>query len=278
MDLSIIIAHYDPGNHLDCLNSFQKTLAEILAQKDKYKIEIIIADDGSVSNKNIIRNGAYKINESGKNIYYLTGDKLVKWKIEKGYYYTEITHWLYLPKTDPVMSKARIGNAAISLASSENLLFLDDDNYFITENSIAVILNLLKEYQLVIGQIQDSNGRYRIYSSKRVQGTTFAVKKEILQNTGGFGEWTETVSSGVDSDIWWKLYHYFQKNPKLKACYTSQFQTVDSCSKRWKPHIKQIFRHRAVRKEFNRVHGCPDYRNPKHNPARNKSNWLKDLT
>ena len=278
MDLSIIIAHYDPGNHLDCLNSFQKTLAEILAQKDKYKIEIIIADDGSVSNKNIIQNGADKINESGKNIYYLTGDKLVKWKIEKGYYYTEITHWLYLPKTDPVMSKARIGNAATSLASSENLLFLDDDNYFITENSIAVIVNLLKEYQLVIGQIQDSNGRYRTYSSNRVQGTTFAVKKEILQNTGGFGEWTETVSSGVDSDIWWKLYHYFQKNPKLKACYTSEFQTVDSCSKRWKSHIKQIFRHRAVKKEFNKIHSCPDYRSPKHNPARNKSNWLKDLT
>ena len=82
MDLSIIIAHYDPGNHLDCLDSFQMTLAEILAQKDDYNIEIIIADDGSVSNKNIIQNGAYKINESGKNIYYLTGDKLVKWKIE----------------------------------------------------------------------------------------------------------------------------------------------------------------------------------------------------
>lgn len=176
------------------------------------------------------------------------------------------------------MSKARIGNAATFLASSDNLLFLDDDNYFITENSIAVIVNLLKDYQLVIGQLQDSNGRYRTYSSNRVQGTTFAVKKDILQNTGGFGKWTEAVSSGVDSDIWWKLYHYFQKNPKLKACYTSQFQTVDSCSKRWKPHIKQIFRHRAVRKEFNKIHGCPDYRNPKHNPARNKSNWLKDLT
>ena len=54
MDLSIIIAHYDPGNHLDCLNSFQKTLTEILAQKAEYSIEIIIADDGSVSNKDII--------------------------------------------------------------------------------------------------------------------------------------------------------------------------------------------------------------------------------
>ena len=44
MDLSIIIAHYDPGNHLDCLNSFQKNLTEILAQKDKYKIALGIKD------------------------------------------------------------------------------------------------------------------------------------------------------------------------------------------------------------------------------------------
>ena len=130
---------------------------------------------------------------------------------------------------------------------------------------------------MVIGQVQDSNGRLRPYSSYRVQGTTFAVKKEIIKKVGGFGEWTESVSSGVDSDIWWKLYHYFQKHPALKACYTSQIQTVDSCSKRWKPHIKQIFRHRAVRKEFYIIHGCPDYRSPKHNLARNKSNWLKDL-
>ena len=278
MDLSIIIAHYDPGNHLDCLNSFQKTLAEILAQKAEYSIEIIIADDGSVSNKDIIQNSTSQINESGKIIYYLTGEKLEQWKTKRGYNYTEIRHWLYLPKTEQVMSKARIGNAATFLASSDNLLFLDDDNYFISENSIEVILNLLQDYCLAFGQVQDANGRYRPYRSNRVQGTTFAVKKEIFQNTGGFGEWTETVSSGVDSDIWWKLYHHFQKNPKLKACYTSQFQTVDSCSKRWKPHIKQIFRHRAVRKEFNKIHGCPDYRSPKHNPARNKSNWLKDLT
>ena len=54
MDLSIIIAHYDPGNHPDCLNSFKKTLTEISAQKAEYGIEIIIADDGSVSNKDII--------------------------------------------------------------------------------------------------------------------------------------------------------------------------------------------------------------------------------
>ena len=278
MDLSIIIAHYDPGSHPGCLNSFQKTLTEISAQKAGYKIEIIIADDGSASNENVIQNSTSQLNESGKIIYNLTGEKLEQWKAEKGYNYTEIRHWLYLPKTEQVMSKARIGNAATSLASSDNLLFLDDDNYFTTENSIDVIMNLLEDYQLVFGQVQDSNGRYRSYTSKRVQGTTIAVKKEVIKNAGGFGDWTEAVSSAVDSDIWWKLYQYFQKNPDLKACYTSQFQTVDSCSKRWKPHIKQFFRHRAVKKEFNKIHLCPNYRNPNDNPSRIKSNWMVDLT
>jgi hypothetical protein len=126
--------------------------------------------------------------------------------------------------------------------------------------------------------VQDSNGRYRSYTSNRVQGTTIAVKKEVIKNAGGFGDWTEVISSAVDSDIWWKLYWYFQKNPDLKACYTSQFQTVDSCSKRWKPHIKQFFRHSAVKKEFNKIHGCPNYRNPSDNPSRIKSNWMVDLT
>ncbi|RMZ49881.1 glycosyltransferase family 2 protein [Candidatus Marinimicrobia bacterium PRS2] len=278
MDLSIIIAHYDPGSHPNCLDSFHKTLTNIEAQKGNHSIEIIIADDGSASNEDVIQISTRQINESGKIIYNLTGEKLEQWKVEKGYNYTEIRHWLYLPKTEQVMSKARIGNAATSLASSDNLLFLDDDNYFISENSIEAILNLLKDYWLAFGQVQDSNGRYRPYTSNRVQGTTIAVKKEVIKNAGGFGDWTEVISSAVDSDIWWKLYWYFQKNPELKACYTSQFQTVDSCSKRWKPHIKQFFRHRSVKKEFNKIHGCPNYRNPSDNPSRIKSNWMVDLT
>ena len=278
MDLSIIIAHYDPGNHSKYIDSFQRTLNTIIEQKNNISIEIIIADDGSPSNQKLVEINTSRINQNGKIIYCVSNEKLDTWKKEKKYLYPEIWHWLYLPKSKPVMSKARIGNAAINISQSNNLLFLDDDNYFITENSIDIILNLLESYQLVFGQIQDSNGRYRPYSSNRVQGTTFAVKKEILNDIAGFGDWTEVVSSGVDSDIWWKLYHYFQEKPHLKACYTSKIQTLDSCSKRWKPHIKQFFRHYAVKKEFNKIHGCINYRNPKYNPSRIKSNWMEDLT
>ena len=54
MDLSIIIAHYDPGNHPKCIDSFQRTLHSIIEQKESYNIEIIIADDGSFSNKKLV--------------------------------------------------------------------------------------------------------------------------------------------------------------------------------------------------------------------------------
>ena len=49
MDLSIIITHFNPGNHPNCLESFHKTLSSI--NKSNYSIEIIIADDGSTTNK-----------------------------------------------------------------------------------------------------------------------------------------------------------------------------------------------------------------------------------
>ena len=278
MDLSIVIAHYDPGNHPDCLLSFHKTLSALSEQKGDLDIEIIIGDDGSPSNEYIIQNHTTKIQQSGNTIFCLEGEKLNQWKMDKKYKYLDIKRWLYSPKINQSMNKARLGNTAIHLAKCENILFLDDDNYFISNNSLETIVNILNNYHLLFGQVNDSNGRPRSYSSKRVQGTTFAVKKKIILNAGGFGEWTESVSSGVDSDIWWKLYHYFKKNPHLKACYTSQIQTIDSCSKRWKPHIKQFFRHRAVSKEFNKAHGCINYRNPIFNPSRIKSNWLEDLT
>ena len=278
MDLSIIIAHYDPGNHPSCLEAFYNTLHQIESQKRNYEIEIIIADDGSATHQDIQSLGSKIADTDGRTIYQLKGNLLLNWKNANQFDNSSISHWLYLPKTKPMMSKARIGNAAILQASSENLFFLDDDNYFISDNTIDTIISLLKEYQLVIGQIQDRTGRSRLYSSKRVQGTTFGIKKEIITAVGSFGKWTEAVSSGVDSDIWWKLYHHFQKNSHLEACYTSDIQTLDNCSKRWHPHVKQFFRHRAINKLFKQIHGCSNYRSVSQNPSRNKSNWLIDLT
>ena len=275
MDLSIIIAHFNPGNHPKCIESFHKTLNSI--NTSNYSIEIIVADDGSMTNKNIPKIAKKSFDQNGKNIYHLSDEILESWKQENDFNYPIIKHWLYLPKNDQVMGKARISNAAIKQTKSDNLFFLDDDNYFISKKPIENIMNFFKNYQLIIGQIKDNNNRYRPYSSNRVQGTTFGIKKEILINAGLFGEWTESTSSGVDSDLWWKLYHYFKHHTSLKACYTSKIQTIDSCSKRWKPFIKTFFRKRQLIKAFNIQHQCPNYSSAKYNPSRIKKNWLINL-
>ena len=278
MDLSIIIAHYDPGDSLKCIESFHKTLSKIESQKGNYKIEVIIADDGSKSHEDIQHLVPPLLDHDERYFYNLKGTLLENWKKKMGFNYPSISNWLYLPKNNPMMSKARIGNAAITTSLSTNLFFLDDDNYFISDNTIHTIITLLKKYSFVVGQIQDNNRRFRSYSSNRVQGTTFGIIKNHLIEAGSFGEWTEEISCGIDSDLWWKLYFYFKKNPTLKACYTSDIQTLDSCSKRWKIHINTFFRNYTLKKIFKRVHGCNNYRNIIKNPSRNKSKWIINLS
>lgn len=278
MNLSIIIAHYDPGNSSEYFTAFRRTLESIHEQKNDFNIEIIIADDGSSHSSELPNFTKNYIISDDRIIYHLQENKLSNWLANTNFSYPEISNWLYFPKDNPCMAKARLGNIALSLAKNENIFLLDDDNQLITPNTIKALLDLLEEYGLVIGQIKDKNGRLRPYSSHRVQGTTLGIKKDILKKIGGFGEWTESVSSGVDSDLWWKLFHYFKEHPELKACYTPKIQTLDVCSKRWKLFVGRFFRHRAVAKEFYKKYGCRNYRNARVNPSRNKTLWIEDLT
>ena len=87
MDLSIIIAHYDPGNHPTCIKSFHKTLNQIESQKQDYTIEVIIADDGSVTHEDILSSGFSTSNHENQTIHCLTGENLAKWKKENNYDY-----------------------------------------------------------------------------------------------------------------------------------------------------------------------------------------------
>jgi len=278
MDLSIIIAHFDPGNNKIASEAFLKTLSKIESQIKTNKVEVIIADDGSYNNHAIEIIGEPISDSDGRTAYKLSGKNLEAWKKKEGLDFSSISTWIYLPKIKPMMSKARVGNFAIKESKASKLFFLDDDNYFILENSIDQILQLMKNYSLIFGQIKDSNGRIRAYSSNRVQGTTFAIEKKHLINAGLFGVWTEQVSCGIDSDLWWKLYTYFFNKPKLQAAYSSNIQTLDSCSKRWKAHIKSPFRKYLLRQLFNKKYNCKNYQNVKYNPSRKKSNWIEDLT
>ncbi len=278
MDLSIIIAHFDPGDRPDCVESFYKVLDTIQAQQGNLKVEVIIADDGSPSNSSIPTLETTVLHEGEKRVHLLSGKPLQSWLTQESFKGNHPNHWLYLQQAHKVMCKARLWNHGAELARSEYLLFLDDDNYFLSENTLTTLKELMKTYDVVFGQVEDSKGRSRSFKSHRVQGTSFAIQKDLIQKVGGFGEWTESVSSGIDSDFWWKLYQYHTTKESLRVAYTSAFRTVDSCSKRWKPFVGSFFRHRAVRKQFFKENGCKNYRSATHNPSRDKTHWMTDLT
>ena len=275
-DLSIVIGHYFSSG-LKELNPLFETIQKIDKQKNGYNVEVIIADDGSDYSKEIIDNYSkkIKINNDLRDIYILEKEKLKTFLINNNFKNNVITKWVYLPKIIQCMSKARVANYAVKESNSNKLLFLDDDNYFISDNSIKNLVDMFAEYDIIIGQIKDNNGRLRKFSSSRVQGTTFAMQKSIFSAINGFGEWTEKYSCGVDSDFWMKMYQYYL-NHKIKVCYTNKLKTYDSFSKRWGKFTK-LFRNYKIKKEFNKIYNCINYKDKKYNLARNKSLWIEDL-
>ena len=276
--LSIIIAHYAPESGGDCDGVLQRTIEQIIRQQDAAQCEVLIADDGSPAHRAITQRAQGTPVSDGRLLYTLSGDALTAWCAENGIDDALISQWLYLPKTrPPAMSKARLWNLATGKAAASRLLFLDDDNLFIGDKNITNLLALSGSYQVIFGQVADRSGRYRSFQSQRVQGTTFMLTKEIYQRMGGFGEWTEATSSGIDSDLWWKLYREYQSGRSFRACYTSEVRTEDTCSKRWAAWTGW-FRRRAVIKAFKREHGCRNYRKAKFNPSRIKANWMENLS
>ena len=276
--LSIIIAHYYP-NTTDYKNPLVRTLDSINQDYIKNQnLEVIIADDGSHYSKSIVNTYSKKIDISNdiRSIYVLEDEKLSSFLDKHSMKYDFIKSWVYLPKLIKCMSKSRVLNHASKLSSNEQLLFLDDDNYFISQNSTDNVLALFNEYDFIVGQIKDNNGRFRQFSSNRVQGTTIAIKKDILLSIEGFGEWTEEFSCGIDSDLWIKIYNYFNKHKTLKACYTNKISTYDSHSKRWGKYTK-IFKEWNMRIFFKELYNCKNYKKAYYNPSRKKELWIENL-
>ena len=275
--LSIIIAHYYP-TAAEYPNPLIKTLNSIKNDYRGSDIEIIIADDGSNYSKSIVDNYTEKIKIKNdlRNLYVLENNKLRLFLKEISIDYKLISKWVYLPKIVKCMSKSRVLNCAIKISNSNNMLFLDDDNYLISKDSIYNLINLFNNYNFIVGQIKDNSGKLRSFQSHRVQGTTIGIKKNILNSINGFGEWTEEFSCGVDSDLWIKIYNYFQKDSSLKGCFTNQISTYDSHSKRWGKFTK-IFKEWNIRKKFKELYGCKNYKKANHNPSREKKAWLKNL-
>ena len=276
-NLSIIIAHYYPENS-EYENPLIKTLETINNDYQLNKnLEVIIADDGSSYSNTIMNDYSTKINIENdfRDIFVLNNEKLKSFLKKNSIDYSFIKSWVYLPKLVKCMSKARVLNYAYKFSENDNLLFLDDDNYFISNNSSQNTMELLDKYSFVVGQIKDNNGRLRHFKSNRVQGTTIGIKKNILDDIKGFSEWTEEFSCGIDSDLWIRIYDYFINND-MRACYTNKLSTYDSHSKRWGKFTK-IFKDWYIRKKFKELYQIKNYKKAYYNLSRQKEIWIENL-
>ena len=275
--ISIIVSHYYPDTK-DFKNPLLETLKSIDKENlDPKNFEVIIADDGSHYSKSIIDNHSkkIKIKNDTRSVYLAENESLNHFFKKNFIQYDFIKKWVYLPKLKSCMSKSRVLNYAVKKSSFENLLFLDDDNYFISDSSIENTMKLFNDYNFIVGQIKDNNGRLRKFTSNRVQGTTIAINKKILLEIGGFGEWTEEFSCGIDSDLWIRLFDYYKQN-QFNACYTNKISTYDSHSKRWGKYTS-LFKDFRLKKKFYEMYNCKNYKSSKHNESRNKILWIKNI-
>ena len=165
--ISIIVSHYYTDTK-DFKNPLLETLKSIVKENsDPQNFEVIIADDGSHYSKSIIDNYSkkIKIKNDSRSIYLAENESLNQFLKKNFIQYDFIKKWVYLPKLKSCMSKSRVLNYAVKKSSFDNLLFLDDDNYFISDNSIEDTMKLFNDYNFIVGQIKDNNGRLRKFTS-----------------------------------------------------------------------------------------------------------------
>jgi len=178
---------------------------------------------------------------------------------------------LIMKKRDSFYSKAKLWNLGTSLSKYEHLIFLDDDHPFSNRKSLEMYKNYFQDYKFIVGRLQDPSGLYRLYRHFTVQGTNFGIEKQLLIDVGGFGEYTSQWGMGEDSDIFFKIFQYAQKNPNTPlACYAGNIITKDLASGRWK---KCEGSEEIYLQGFHKLFGVSD--DIISNKSRDKKIWIK---
>jgi hypothetical protein len=191
----------------------------------------------------------------------------------------DVDLYLYKPRTG-YFSKGLLWNAALSMTSSGSLVFLDDDHHFLAGDSLGHFAEMLHDYELVVGDTREYHFRdidgvrhtMRLgYESPVVQGSNFAVRRELLQAVGGFEPRTFLWGTGDDPALFWKLYLHLRPlapGGKLRACYAEAVVTENPCSGRWREDCKVDME--LFLRDFLRLYGV----HPNSNPSRDRRTWM----
>ncbi|MFH1727663.1 MAG: glycosyltransferase family 2 protein [Pseudomonadota bacterium] len=255
MTISIIIAHYAPDiKYRDVL---KKTIESIRNQDYPETVDIAVSDDGSFWSKTL--------NKSGDELTIYTRNSIENETLLKD---LDIDYYLVTPFSKKY-KKAMLWNQALNLVSSEDIIFLDDDHAFKRNDSLTLYKKYFQDYEFVVGRIQEANNIYRIFSDPWVQGSNFGLKKKIIKDVGGFGEYTSNWGAGEDVDIFWKVYLKFKKKINRKNAYfAGEIITRDLCKGRWKYCDFDEDQFIQGYLELLGIH-------PEQNESRNKKTWIK---
>jgi len=149
--------------------------------------------------------------------------------------------------------------------------FLDDDHTFFDERSLArVVAHVENGFNFVVGRLCNRNLYFRSYLDNHVQGTTFAMSRDLFLLINGFSEHVRSWGCGFDADLFWRLYESSLKGA-VKAVYDGNIITQDKLSRRWSGHAGAGGGVKGFRESFRQIHAV----DPFDNPSRKKTAWMR---
>jgi hypothetical protein len=175
-----------------------------------------------------------------------------------------------LARTSDKYLKAQLWNQAVAVARHDKLIFLDDDHPFASIKALSRYSGFLDRYEFVFGRVRNPDGTYRRFGDTSVQGTNFAMHRDLLTRIGGFGEKSSDWGCGEDSDLFWKVYTTLNPglDPTKRAFFAANIVTSDLCTGRWVGCQGGVEKFISGFQVMHSVH-------PHSNPARTKKTWVE---
>lgn len=232
------------------------TVASLRAQRFRGTVEIAVCDDGSAWAEGLL--------PAGRDHVVLDRAAL---RAEPRTADLDVDILVAGARTDS-FRKAILWNIAARATTADALVFFDDDHRLARRGDLARFARYLDRYEFVAGRIQEKSGAFRRYDDPKVQGTTIAMRRDLFDRIGGFGEYTSEWGHGVDTDLYWRVYCELGEAPRgrRRAVYAGEILTRNAPGSR----RKRLASEEAYCAGFLQRHGV----HPRENPSRNKTAWF----
>ena len=205
--IAVVVIHYGPEPHFRRL--VEMNVEVLRAQRFGGRIEIVVADDGSP--------WARSLSSS------TTDTVLDREDVKRTALLRDLdVDWFIAGAATQQFRKAALLNLASAQVESDRLVFLDDDSRFRRRDALERFSRYLEAYDLVLGRGQSRAGTYRVYNDGMVSGTNFAVRRSLLQEVGGFGEYTAEWGHGDDVDFFIRVHRALAAKTPKRACFASE--------------------------------------------------------